>query len=178
MRTPLYTVKLLYSNTLKWGHLCLQCNSSIPTTWNEDTFVYSEPLYSNPWNEDTFVYSETPLFQPLKWGHLCLQWNSSIPTTWNEDTSVYSGTPLFQPPAMRTPLYTPLFQPSKRGQLCMKWNPSIPTLEMRTSSCLNCMYYRKRFMYFSSRIYTTINSPCPALKVNLTGCRKYHQKAL
>ena len=49
MRTPLYTVELLYSNTLKWGHLCIQWNSSIPTPWNEDTSVYSgTPLFQHP----------------------------------------------------------------------------------------------------------------------------------
>ena len=37
---------------------------------------------------------------------LCIQWNPSIPTPWSEDTSVYSGTPLFQHPGVRTPLYT------------------------------------------------------------------------
>ena len=89
----------------------------------------------------------------LKWGHLCIQWNSSIPTPWNEDTSVHSGTPLFQHPEMRTPLYTvelPLFQhpemrtllytvellysyPLKWGHLCIPpemripRNSSIPT---------------------------------------------------
>ena len=37
MRTPLYTVEFLYFNPLKWGHLCIQWNSSISTPWNEDT---------------------------------------------------------------------------------------------------------------------------------------------
>ena len=31
MRTSLYRVEPLYSNTLKRGHLCIQWNSSIPT---------------------------------------------------------------------------------------------------------------------------------------------------
>ena len=136
MRTPLYTVKLLYSNPLKWrhlsiqwnlysnsqkwGHLCIQWNPSIPTSWNQDRSVYSE----------------TP------WGHLCIQWKIS----WNGDTSVYSGTPLFQPPETRTPLYTVellysnplkwrhlsiqwnLYSNSQKwGHLCIQWNPSIPT---------------------------------------------------
>ena len=74
VRTPLYTVEPLYSNTLEWGHLCIQWNPSIPTPWSED--------------------------------RLCIQWNPSIPTPWSEDTSVYSGTPLFQHPGVRTPLYT------------------------------------------------------------------------
>ena len=145
----LFLVELLYSNTLKWGHLCIQWNSSISTPWNEDTSVYSgTPLFQTPWNEDTSVYSGTPLFQ----------------TPWNEDTSVYSGTPLFQTPwnedtsvysellysrhpEMRTPLYTvellysrhpemrtPLYtvellysNPLKWGHLCIQWNSSIPT---------------------------------------------------
>ena len=49
-----------------------------------------------------------------------------IPTPWNEDISVYSGTPLFQPPEMRTPLYTvePLYSnPLKWESLCIQWNP-------------------------------------------------------
>ena len=54
MRGHLYTVESLYSSPLKWGHLW---NPSIPAPWNEDT-------------------SGTPLFHPLKWGHL---WNPSIP---------------------------------------------------------------------------------------------------
>ena len=39
--------------------------------------------------------------------------------TLNEDTSVYSGTPLFQHPEMRTPLYTvePLYSNT------LKWTP-------------------------------------------------------
>ena len=131
MRTPLYTVELLYSNPLKWGHLCIQWNSSIPTPWNEDTSVYSgTPLFQPPEMRTPLYTVELPLFQPpemrtplytvellysnpLKWGHFCIQWNSSIPTPWNEDTSVYSG--------------TPLFQPLKWGHLCIQWNSSIPT---------------------------------------------------
>ena len=102
MRTPLYTVELLYSNTLKWGHLCIQWNSSIPTPWNEDTSVYSgtplfqhpemgtplytlELLYSNPLKWGHFCIQWNSF---MKWGHLCIQWNSSIPTPWSEDTSV------------------------------------------------------------------------------------------
>ena len=151
MRTPLYTVEPLYSNTLKWGHLCIQWNSSIPTPWNEDTSVYSgTPLFQPP-EMRTPLYTVEPLYSnTLKWGHLCIQWNSSIPTPWNEDTSVYSGTPLFQPPEVWTPLYTvellysntlkwehlciysgtSLFQPtpSKWGHLCKQWNSSIPIL--------------------------------------------------
>ena len=49
MRTPLYTVELLYSNSLKWGHLCIQWNSSIPTPWNEDTSAHNGiPLLFQP----------------------------------------------------------------------------------------------------------------------------------
>ena len=33
VRTPLYTVEPLSSNTLEWGHLCTQWNPSIPTPW-------------------------------------------------------------------------------------------------------------------------------------------------
>ena len=107
MGTPLYTVELLYSNTLKWGHLCIQWNSSIPTPWNEDTSVYSgTPLFQHPEMRTPLYTVELLYSNTLKWGHLCIQWNSSIPTPWNEDTSVYSGTPLFQHPEMRTPLYT------------------------------------------------------------------------
>ena len=131
MRTPLYTVKLLYSNTLKWGHLCIQWNSSIPTPWNEDTSVYSgTPLFQHPEMRTPLYTVELLYSNTLKWGHLCIQWNSSIPTPWNEDTSVYSGTPLFQHPEMRTPLYTVKLLYSntlKWGHLCIQWNSSIPT---------------------------------------------------
>ena len=148
MRTPLYTVELLYSNPLKWGHLCIQWNSSIPTPWNEDTSVYSgTPLFQHPEMRTPLYTVELLYSNTLKWGHLCIQWNSSIPTPWNEDTSVYSGTPLFQHPEMRTPLYTvellyskptemrtPLYtvellysNPLKWGHLCIQWNSSIPT---------------------------------------------------
>ena len=141
MRTPLYTVELLYSNTLKWGHLCIQWNSSIPTPWNEDTSVYSgTPLFQHPEMRTPLYTVELLYSNPLKWGHLCIQWNSSIPTPWNEDTSVYSGTPLFQSPwnedtsvysgtplfqhpEMRTPLYTVELLYSntlKWGHLCIK----------------------------------------------------------
>ena len=148
MRTPLYTVELLYSNPMKWGHLCIQWNSSIPTLlkWGHLCIQWNSSI-PTPWNEDTSVYSGTPLFQPhemrtplytvellysnpMKWGHFCIQWNSSIPTPWNEDTSVYSGTPLFQPHEMRTPLYTVELlysNPMKWGHLCIQWNSSIPT---------------------------------------------------
>ena len=57
-------------------------------------------------------------------------YNPSIPTYWNEDTSIYSGTPLFQHPEMRTPLYTvePLYSHLLRwGHFYIQWNPSIPT---------------------------------------------------
>ena len=149
MRTPLYTVEPLYSNPLKWGHLCIQWNLSIPTPWNEDTSVYSgTPLFQPP-ETRTPLYTVEPLYSnPLKRGHhLYIQWNPSILTPWNEVTSVYSGTSLFQLPEMRTPLYTvepslfqlpemrtplytvePLYSnPLKWGHLCIQWNPSIPT---------------------------------------------------
>ena len=80
MRTPLYTVKPLYSNTLKWGHLCIQWSPSIPTPWNEDTSVYSEaPLFQHP-EMRTPLYTVKPLYSnTLKWGFL-----SSISTKlWN-----------------------------------------------------------------------------------------------
>ena len=119
MRTPLCTVELLYSNTLRSPSVQ---NSSIPKPWNEDTFCIQQnssiptplghplysgtPLFQHP-EMRTLLYTVEPLYSnTLKWGHLCIQWNSSIPTPWNEDTSVYSGTPLFQHPEMRTPLYT------------------------------------------------------------------------
>ena len=91
MRIPLYTVELLYSNTLKWGHLCIQWNSSIPTPWNEDTSVYSgTPLFQHPEMRTPLYTVELLYSNTLKWGHLCIQCNSSIPIPWNEDTSVYS----------------------------------------------------------------------------------------
>ena len=85
-----YTVEL---NTLKWGHLCIQWNSSIPRPWNVDTSVYSEtPLFQHPVMRTPLYTVELLYSNTLKCGHLCIQWNSSIPTPWNEDTSVYSGT--------------------------------------------------------------------------------------
>ena len=51
----LYTVESLYFNTLKWGHLYIQWNSSIPTPWNEDTSVYSGiPLSQHPETRSCF----------------------------------------------------------------------------------------------------------------------------
>ena len=76
---------------------------------------------------EIFIYSDS---NPLKWGYFSIQWNSSIPTPWIEDTSVYSGTPLFQHPELRTPLYTVELLYSntlKWGHLCIQWNSSIPT---------------------------------------------------
>ena len=108
----------------------LTTDTSIPTPQN--VYIHysgTELLHTNPlkwghlciqWN-----YSNT-----MKWGHLCIQWNSSIPTPWNENTSVYRGTPLFQLPEMRTPLYRVELLYSntlKWEHLCIEWNPSIPT---------------------------------------------------
>ena len=116
MRTPLYTVEFLYYNPLKWGHLCIQWNSSIPTPWNEDTSVYSgTPLLQPPELRAPLYTVELLYSNPLKRGHLCIQWNSSIPTP---------------SPEMRTPLYTVELLYSntlKWGHLCIQWNPSIPT---------------------------------------------------
>ena len=107
MRAPLYTVEHLYSNSLKWGHLCIQWNTSIPTPWNEDTSVCSgTPLFQHPEMRTPLYAVELLYSNTLKWGHLSMQWNSSIPAPWNEGTSVYSGTPLFQLPEMRKLLYT------------------------------------------------------------------------
>ena len=159
MRTPLYTVELLYSNTLKWGHLCIQWNSSIPTPWNEDTSVYSgtplfqhpemrtplytvELLYSNTLKWGHPIYSGTPLFQPPEMRTPLYTVELLYSNPWNEDTSVYSGTPLFQHPEMRTPLYTVELLYSntlKWGHLCIQWNSSIPTPwneDTYTSVCL------------------------------------------
>ena len=127
MRTPLYTVELIYSNPLKWGHLCTQWNSSIPTPWNEDTSVHSgTPLFQPPEMRTPLYTVELIYSNPLKWGHLCIQWNSSIPTPWNEDTSVHSGTPLFQLPEMRTPLYTVELLYSNP----LKWGHILYTVEI------------------------------------------------
>ena len=91
MRTPLYTVELLYSNTLPTPLYVYSGTPLFQHHGNEDTSVYSgTPLFQHHGNEDTSVYSGTPLFQHHG----------------NEDTSVYSEIPLFQHPEMRTPLYT------------------------------------------------------------------------
>ncbi len=73
MRTPLYTVEPLYSNPLKWGHLCVQWNPSIPTPWNEDTCGI--PLFQPPEMRTPLCTVEPLYSNPLKWGHLCVQWN-------------------------------------------------------------------------------------------------------
>ena len=44
------TMEPLYSNPLKWGHLCIQWNPFLPTPWNRTTLYTVEP----------------PLFQPPK----------------------------------------------------------------------------------------------------------------
>ena len=130
--------EILDTPLLKWGHFCIQWNSSIPNLLNEDTSVYSgtpNPEMRTPLYTVELLYSHahpemrTPLYtvellysNTLKWGHLCIQWNSSIPNFLNEDTSVYSGTPN---PEMRTPLYTVELLYSntlKCGHLCIQYS--------------------------------------------------------
>ena len=72
-RTPLYTVELLYSNSPKRGHLCIQWNSSIPTPRNEDTSVYSgTPLFQLPETRTPLYTVELLYSNSLKRGHLCI----------------------------------------------------------------------------------------------------------
>ena len=94
MRTPLYTVELLYSNTLKWGNLYTQWNSTISTPWNEDTSVYSgTPLFQHPEMRTPLYTVELLYSYTLKWGHLCtveLLYSNTL--KWRH---LY-GTPLFR----------------------------------------------------------------------------------
>ena len=153
MRTPLYTVELLYSNTLKWGHLCIQWNSSTPTPWNEDTSVYSgTPLFQPP-EMRTPLYTVEHLYSNnLKWGHLCIQWNSSIPTLWNEDTSVYSGTPLFQPPEMRTPVYSDSNR-LKWGHFCIG-SVSVPIIATPGGAHIIAIFYSVCYLVGGANFYS------------------------
>ena len=47
MRTPLYIVEPLYSNTLKWGHLCIK-----EAHWWRDSIVVYVACSPSPWLED------------------------------------------------------------------------------------------------------------------------------
>ena len=77
----------LYSNTLKWGHICLQWNPSIIIPWNEDTSVYSgTPLFQYP-------EMKTPLY------------NSGTPPLEMKTPLYNSGTPHL--PQMRTSFTSP-----------------------------------------------------------------------
>ena len=63
-----------------------------------------EPLYTPKMGIPLYTV-ELLYSNPLIREHLYIQRNLSIPTSRNEDTSVNSGTLLFQPPEMRTPVY-------------------------------------------------------------------------
>ena len=92
MRTHLYTVEPLYSNTMKWGHLCIQWNLSIPTPWNEDTSVYSgTPLFQNS-EMRTPLYTVEPLYSNTL--------TSVFQEHWDNSLCIYRTSP----PKMRPPL--------------------------------------------------------------------------
>ena len=115
--------------TLKWGYLCIQWNSSIPTPWNEDTSIQWNSSIPIPWNANTSVYIGTSLFR-----HFCIPLST---TSW-KDFSIYSGTHLFQHPEMRMCI-------EKIQFTCMYFSPllqtAVDTLLMRFTTSIHDSAY-------------------------------------